>query len=90
MGSTNLNIRTDKDVKDAAEKIFSELGINMTTAVNMFLRQTIRENGIPFELKLNVPNPQTAAAIEEGRRIAYDKNAVGYKSIEDLRTALEE
>ena len=90
MGSTNLNIRTDKDVKDAAEKIFSELGINMTTAVNMFLRQTIRENGIPFELKLNVPNSQTAAAIEEGRRIAYDKNAVGYKSIEDLRTALEE
>lgn len=90
MGSTNLNIRTDKDVKDAAEKIFSELGINMTTAVNMFLRQTIRENGIPFELKLNAPNPQTAAAIEEGRRIAYDKNAVGYKSIEDLRAALEE
>lgn len=90
MGSTNLNIRTDKDVKDAAEKIFFELGINMTTAVNMFLRQTIRENGIPFELKLNAPNPQTAAAIEEGRRIAYDKDAVGYKSIDDLRAALEE
>ena len=90
MGSTNLNIRTDKDVKDAAERIFSELGINMTTAVNMFLRQTIRENGIPFELKLNVPNPRTAAAIEEGRRLAYDKDAVGYKSIDDLRAALEE
>lgn len=90
MGSTNLNIRTDKEVKDAAEKIFSELGINMTTAVNMFLRQTIRENGIPFELKLNVPNLQTVEAIEEGRRIAFDKNTVGYKSIEDLRAALEE
>ena len=90
MGSTNLNIRTDKDVKDAAERIFSELGINMTTAVNMFLRQTIRENGIPFDLKLNVPNAQTAAAIEEGRRIAYDKDAVGYLSIDDLKAALEE
>ena len=53
MESTNLNIRTDKEVKLAAEKIFEELGLNMTTAINMFLRQTIRENGIPFSLKLN-------------------------------------
>lgn len=90
MGSTNLNIRTDKEVKDAAEKIFSELGLNMTTAVNMFLRQTIRENGIPFELKLNVPNAQTIAAIEEGRRLAYDSTAVGYTSMEDLKAALDE
>ena len=51
MESTNLNIRTDKEVKIAAERIFEELGLNMTTAVNIFLRQTIRENGIPFELK---------------------------------------
>ena len=70
MESTNLNIRTDKEVKIAAERIFEELGLNMTTAVNIFLRQTIRENGIPFELKLNVPNDVTAAAIEEGRKLA--------------------
>ena len=53
MESTNLNIRTDKEIKLAAEKIFEELGLNMTTAINMFLRQTIRENGIPFSLKLS-------------------------------------
>ena len=52
--TTNLNIRTEKDVKDAAEQIFNELGLNMTTAINIFLRQTIRSNGIPFELKLNI------------------------------------
>ena len=56
MESTNLNIRTDKEVKAQAEKIFDALGLNMTTAVNIFLRQAIRENGIPFEVKLNVPN----------------------------------
>ena len=89
MNSTNLNIRTDKDVKIAAEKIFEELGLNMTTAVNIFLRQTIRENGIPFELKLNVPNDATALAIEEGRKLAYDKNTAGYKSMEDLKKALD-
>ncbi|MGP1494560.1 MAG: type II toxin-antitoxin system RelB/DinJ family antitoxin, partial [Streptobacillus sp.] len=38
MAKTNLNIRTDKDIKDQAEVIFSELGLNMTTAINMFLR----------------------------------------------------
>ncbi len=89
MASTNLNVRTDSDVKEAAERIFEALGLNMTTAVNIFLRQTIRENGIPFELKLDVPNQVTAAAIEEGRKLAYDKEATGYHSISDLRAALE-
>ena len=89
MESTNLNIRTDKAVKAAAEKIFEELGMNMTTAVNIFLRQTIRENGIPFELKLSVPNETTVAAIEEGRRIAHDPNVKGYKSIDELKAALD-
>ena len=48
MATTNLNIRTDKAIKDQAEEIFNELGLNMTTAVNMFLRTAIREHGIPF------------------------------------------
>ena len=89
MESTNLNIRTDKEVKIAAERIFEELGLNMTTAVNIFLRQTIRENGIPFELKLSIPNEETAAAIEEGRKLAYDKSVKGYKSMEELKEALD-
>lgn len=88
MESTNLNIRTDKEIKIAAERIFEELGLNMTTAVNIFLRQTIRENGIPFELKLNIPNEVTAAAIEEGRKLAYDKSAAGYTNMDDLKAAL--
>lgn len=87
---TNLNIRTDKAVKEAAESIFAELGMNMTTAINIFLRQTIRENGIPFSLKLNTPNEITMAAIAEGRRIAADSNVKGYKSLADLKEALDE
>ena len=90
MTTTNLNIRTDKDIKEAAEQIFNELGISMTTAVNIFLRQTIRSNGIPFELKLNIPNDVTMAAIEEGRRIARDSEIRGYTSMKDLRSALED
>ena len=89
MDTTNLNIRMDKEVKDQAEQIFNELGLNMTTAVNMFLRTTIRENGIPFALKLDAPNETTAAAIQEGRRIAADKSVPGYTSIDALKAALD-
>ncbi len=90
MATTNLNIRTDKEIKEQAEKIFNELGLNMTTAINMFLRSAVRENGIPFELKLDVPNETTAAAIEEGRKLATDRSAKRHSSIEELKAALEE
>lgn len=89
MQPTNLNIRTDKEVKKAAEEIYSRLGLNMTTAINLFLRATIRESGIPFDLKLDVPTDETLKAIEEGRRIAEDNKVKAYESIKDLRKALE-
>mgnify|MGYP002919192420 CR=1 FL=1 len=66
VATTNLNIRTDKAIKDRAEKIFNELGLNMTTAVNMFLKVSIRTHGIPFELKMDVPQETTADESEEG------------------------
>lgn len=87
MATTDLNIRTDKDVKERADQIFSELGLNMTTAINMFLRTTIRENGIPFPLKLDTPN--AASAIEEGGRIASHRSVKGDTNMDNLRAALE-
>lgn len=89
MATTNLNIRIDKSIKDQAEEIFNELGLNMTTAVNMFLRTAIREHGIPFDLKLEVPNETTAASIEEGRRLMADPSAPRYSSMDALKAALE-
>ena len=89
MATTNLNIRTDKDIKEQADKIFAELGLNMTTAINIFLRTAIREHGIPFALKLDVPSEVTAAAIEEGRRIASDSSIKGYTDMDELKAALE-
>lgn len=62
----------------------------MTTAINIFLRQVIRENGIPFELKLSVPNQETVAAIIEGRKMAKDSSVKGYSNMDDLRAALDE
>jgi len=48
---TQVNIRMDEKVKSQAELIFDDLGLNMTTAINMFIKKVIRENGIPFDLK---------------------------------------
>ena len=61
----------------------------MATAINMFLRTAIREHGIPFDLKLDVPNDTTVAAIEEGRKLMADPTAPKYSSMDDLKAALE-
>ncbi len=68
MADTSMTIRTDSVVKKQAQQVFSELGLDMTTAVNLFLRQAIRQNGIPFELKLDTPNVATLKAMEEASK----------------------
>jgi len=53
--NTNINIRVDSDVKTRAQDVFSSMGLDMTTAINIFLRQSIRRNGIPFKLVAEPP-----------------------------------
>ena len=85
---TNINVRVEKDVKEDSEKLFSRLGLNMTTAINMFLRKAIMENGIPFDIKLSEePNEETRAAMAEAIKIANDPEAKEYKSIEEFMKA---
>ena len=63
--NTSMNIRMNKDVKLQAQKVFSDLGIDLTTAVKVFLRQSIRYQGFPFDVTLRQePNATTMAAIE--------------------------
>lgn len=82
--TTNVSIRMDIDLKRQAEDLFSDLGISMTTAMTMFLRQAVRRQGIPFEVSRDVPNAETVAAMKEAERIAHDPNAKGYSSIDEL------
>jgi DNA-damage-inducible protein J len=63
--TVNLSIRMDKSLKEQADSLFSELGMNMTTALNVFVRQSVRQGKIPFEITLNKPNAETLAAIRE-------------------------
>ena len=63
--TTNLNFRVDEELKRNAEAIFSELGLSMSSAMNIFLRYCVRYGGIPFELRIEKPNAETLAAIED-------------------------
>jgi DNA-damage-inducible protein J len=50
--TTNLNIRIDQDLKEQAEIFFNEIGLNMSSAFNIFVRQSLRQGKIPFEISL--------------------------------------
>ena len=63
--TTNLNIRIDEDLKRKAEAVFSELGLNLSTAMNIFLRYSVRYGGIPFDLRIENPNAETISAIND-------------------------
>ena len=62
---TTLNIPIDEKVEKEAEELFSDFGLDIPTAVNIFLRQSIRENCIPFNIEREVPNADTIAAMRE-------------------------
>ena len=86
--TTNISIRMDTELKAQAEALFGELGMNLTTAFNIFVRQSIREGGIPFEIKLDKPNKETAAAMREAERIARDPAVKGYEDQAELFSEL--
>lgn len=62
--NTSMTIRLNKSIKQQAQQLFSDLGIDMTTAINLFLRQSIQNNGLPFKICKN-PNPVTLSAIND-------------------------
>ena len=73
----NVNIRMDKDIKTSADKLFSELGFNMTTAINAFVRQALRERAIPFYIKADDSVHETESRkdiIARGRRLGRVKD----------------
>ena len=63
--ATNISIRMDADWKAQADALFNELGMNLTTAFNIFVYRSLREGGIPFKVRLEQPNKETLAAMLE-------------------------
>ena len=62
-----VTARVDENVKKEAETLFKKMGLNMSTAMNLFLKKCILEQGIPFELK--VPNKETRKVLDEVEKV---------------------
>lgn len=86
---TSMTIRMNREIKKEAQEIFSSLGMDMTTAINVFLRQAIYFRGFPFDVRLKEPNAETLAAFEEGERMLHDPAAPRFSSIDALFADLE-
>ena len=87
--TTNISIRMDTELKTAAEALFDELGMNLSTAFNIFVRQSLREGGIPFQITNGKPNKETIAALLEAEKIAKDPKVKGYKLAKRRRMKIE-
>lgn len=72
MATTSFSVRMDNDIKKQCEALYGELGVNLTTAINVFLRQSLRAGGFPFNVRLERPNDETVAAMREAERLARD------------------
>ena len=82
--TTNISIRMDSDLKAQADSFFGELGMNLSTAFNIFVRQSLRDGRIPFDISLNQPNKETIAAMSEAEKIATDPSVKGYNDLDEL------
>ena len=82
--TTNISIRMDANLKAQADALFNELGMNLSTAFNIFVRQSLREGGIPFEVKLEQPNRETITAMMEAERVAKGPSVKGYNDLDEL------
>ena len=94
MGLTSaINVQVDANDKEQATNILKDLGLNMSTAINMFIKQIIKTDGIPFEVKNSKPNKELLEAIEEGKQIIQDIKSgkrTGYSNMEDLIKSLND
>lgn len=87
--TTNFSVRMDNDIKKQCEALYGELGVNLTTAINVFLRQSLRAGGFPFDVTINTPNAVTAAALKEAEHIAHDPTVKKYSDVEEALRELK-
>ena len=88
MATTNINVRTDIELKQAAELLFADLGLNMSSAINMFLKAAVNYDGIPFSIRRAAPNAETRAALAEYEEMK--NNPQKYKRYNSFESFMDE
>lgn len=84
-----VQIRIDKATREQANELFKELGTDMSGAVNMFLKQCVLTDGIPFKVKRPRYSRELREAIEEAEELANNPDAPVYNTMEEFRAAME-
>lgn len=86
----NMSFRVDKDLKEQADELFKNLGMNTSVALNMFLTQSVREQQIPFDITMNCPEPSSRLneALEELKDVESGK--VKLKGYHDINSFIED
>lgn len=86
MAKVSTNISIDADVKKQAVELFADLGMDLSTAINIYLKKAISEQGIPFDVTREVPNAVTAKAIADAEN---GEDVYGpFDSVESLMESL--
>lgn len=83
MATTLTNVRIDTQVKDEASDILSGLGMNISEAVNIFLRQVILRRGLPFQVAYPNYSKELLEAASEAKKIAHDSTVKGYTDLDE-------
>lgn len=86
--TSNYTCRIDAELRSQSEALFGALGMNLGTAINVFLRKAVRVGGFPFDVNLDSPNKETIEAMLEAERIAMDPKVKAY-SVDDAFKELE-
>lgn len=86
--TTNLNVRVDSTLKKEADALFKDLGLNMSTAINMFLTKSVKTASIPFEISEPKPNRKLRRALKEAEDM--EKHPEKYKGYHDVHQMFED
>lgn len=89
MATVPTQVRIDEELKKQAVDLFSQLGLDMSGAMNMFLKQCVLRGGLPFSVELPQYRPEVIEAMEEAKRISRDSSIKGYKNLEDAFKELD-
>ena len=80
-----INVRVDNELKQKANDLFNSLGLNMSTAINMFLSKCINENGIPFEVKAPKPSRRLRKALKEAdKMMKHPEKYKAYHNVDEM------
>lgn len=85
-----ITIRVDDKTKQQAEELFNNLGLNLTSAINIYLKKAIAEQGVPFEVKKTNYNQETIQAMLESERLAHDPNTKKYNSFSEILEEIDQ